>query len=239
VLIENRKDAGCWDEALRLANTFIAECEAGRPHYGESWARIARAGIGLARGQREAVMDDVEKALVVARDAKDPQNLCATLGFAIRAYAELGRRDEARALAEELLAAGRTVATESLDFILVSSEFGVADHVVDLLREASAAKRWEMAALTFLQERIAEGALIFEELGVTSFSSKAAVPMQAQSSRRLSPSTTPSTPPATSAKSRSCSTRANWPRSNSTCRKSRASRAVERAFLRRRSRPGT
>ena len=49
-LIIEEYSSGLWDEALSGADQFIADCEAGRPHYLESLARAARSAIRLARG---------------------------------------------------------------------------------------------------------------------------------------------------------------------------------------------
>ena len=110
--------SGEWDEAICIAESFIKECEAGNPHYLESAARVIRADIRLARGEKESVIADLEKALLLARDAKDPQNLHGALGFGVRAYAELDRLPEAFALAGEILKAlNRTLASTPFEFV--------------------------------------------------------------------------------------------------------------------------
>jgi predicted ATPase/class 3 adenylate cyclase len=168
---------GQWDDALRLANAFIAECEAGNPHYGESWARVVRAAIALARGETEAVLDDVRKALAVARQAKDPQNLFDSLAFAARAYTELGRPDEAQEVVDELLRAiAKFLQTDEkaaipsrafAQFLLVAGNFGLADSLAHFLREVPPETRGEAAALAFLEGRITDAARILDELGAT------------------------------------------------------------------------
>ena len=92
--------SGVWDEALSAADQFIADCEAGRPHYLESMARAARSGIRLARGDSTGALDDVDRMLAHGREAKDPQSLVPALKVGSRAYAELGRVEDARLLAE-------------------------------------------------------------------------------------------------------------------------------------------
>jgi hypothetical protein len=68
---------GHWDEAVRHANKWIEECEAGSPHYHEAEYRHVRALIRLARGTVEDALDDSEKAVAVARRAKDPKAIAA------------------------------------------------------------------------------------------------------------------------------------------------------------------
>ena len=95
--------AGRWDEAHRLADAFIAECEAGSPHYSEVWARTARANMRMATGDQAEALDDETAALRIARAAKDPQTLVTAGGSAAHIYGELGRWEEADAVAAEVL----------------------------------------------------------------------------------------------------------------------------------------
>jgi class 3 adenylate cyclase/tetratricopeptide (TPR) repeat protein len=127
---------GDWDEALRGAEAFIAECEAGSPTYQESGVRAVRAEIVHARGERdELVLAEVARGLEAARAAGDPQALLPTLTTAIRILVEDGRIDEARGLVAEVRrsdvgAHGHDVA----ELVVVASELGEEE----LLREALA-----------------------------------------------------------------------------------------------------
>ena len=96
---------GRWDEALALSEPFIADVEAGSPHYLAPEAYFTRAFIKLARGDESTVAPDVEKALTAARRAKDPQILYQTLAAAAHAYCELGDTRTGTELADEFLAA--------------------------------------------------------------------------------------------------------------------------------------
>jgi len=62
---------GRWDDAVREASEWIVECEAGSPYYHEMNYRDIRGLIRLARGEIADALDDSEKALAVARRAKD------------------------------------------------------------------------------------------------------------------------------------------------------------------------
>jgi tetratricopeptide (TPR) repeat protein len=93
--------AGRWDDCVRHADEFVAECEAGSPHYLEADVCQRRAVVRLA-------LDDVRsgatrRALELVREVKDPQLFHHVLSSNIRLNAELGRLDAARALADELL----------------------------------------------------------------------------------------------------------------------------------------
>ena len=99
-----RASEGRWDEALELADGFIAETEAGSPHYLEPTSRVVRASIRYARGDLPGASADSERALEAARPAKDSQ----IVGPALRARASVllaeGRRADAEALTDEVLA---------------------------------------------------------------------------------------------------------------------------------------
>jgi tetratricopeptide (TPR) repeat protein len=101
-----RANEGRWDEALELADRFIAETEAGSPHYLEAPCRVVRASIRFARGDLAGASVDSERAVEVARPAKDTQVVAPALGARASVLLAEGRRAEAGALTEELLALG-------------------------------------------------------------------------------------------------------------------------------------
>jgi class 3 adenylate cyclase/tetratricopeptide (TPR) repeat protein len=94
---------GDWDQAERLLDEFLAEVEAGSPHYGESSARPTRARLRHARGDTSGALADATRGLEAARESKDPQALGPALaGLGTLLVAE-GRAPEARPLLDELL----------------------------------------------------------------------------------------------------------------------------------------
>jgi class 3 adenylate cyclase/tetratricopeptide (TPR) repeat protein len=94
---------GHWDDALLRLDEFIAECEAGSPHYLEGRCRSERAQIREARGDLDGSLADHERSLALARSVSDPQALLPQLGAIIAAFERHGRGDEARILARELV----------------------------------------------------------------------------------------------------------------------------------------
>jgi tetratricopeptide (TPR) repeat protein len=94
---------GFWDEAIEKADGFIAECEAGVPHYLEPDARGVRATIRVARGDVAGALEDARLGLERARENKDPQSLFPALARAASAFAAAGRDAESKKLADELL----------------------------------------------------------------------------------------------------------------------------------------
>jgi predicted ATPase/class 3 adenylate cyclase len=120
---------GRWDEALPLMDAFIADCEAGRPHYQEALLRRCRAWARVVRDDAEGAIDDLERSVAVARGAKDPQVVFESLGDAAFMYTELGRLDEARTLAKEMLAANPQAPLWSTTFLLVADQLGMGNAV--------------------------------------------------------------------------------------------------------------
>jgi hypothetical protein len=96
---------GQWDEAVTRADAFIAEIDAGSPHYLAPQVYLSRALIALARDRDAAVRDDAARALEGARRAKDPQIVYLTLAGAAHVHSVLGDSRTADALADEFLAA--------------------------------------------------------------------------------------------------------------------------------------
>jgi class 3 adenylate cyclase/tetratricopeptide (TPR) repeat protein len=94
---------GRWDEALEGEGAFIAECEAGSPHYLEADARANRALIREARGDVEGALADLRRAVELARESGDPQEVLPQLGSAVEVLERHGFPSEARALAEEVV----------------------------------------------------------------------------------------------------------------------------------------
>jgi predicted ATPase/class 3 adenylate cyclase len=88
---------GDWDEAIRLAETFISQAESGVVHYLSAQAYYQRAGMRLARGEAGAG-EDAERALELAEAAHDPQVVYPTRIVAGYVFLTLGRTERAREL---------------------------------------------------------------------------------------------------------------------------------------------
>jgi class 3 adenylate cyclase/tetratricopeptide (TPR) repeat protein len=95
--------AGNWDRALRIADDFIAQCEAGEPQTQESHVRCARARIRHARGDTEGALEDARRGLASARESNVRQLLLPALDLYVRLLVATGAVPEAQALADELL----------------------------------------------------------------------------------------------------------------------------------------
>ena len=89
---------GEWDEAVSIADDFIAECERGSSNVLEGPTRLFRGCMALARGRTEEALPDFRRALQLARDAAsiDPNGLVPALVRTAWADLQVGRIAEAR-----------------------------------------------------------------------------------------------------------------------------------------------
>jgi class 3 adenylate cyclase/tetratricopeptide (TPR) repeat protein len=167
---------GRWDEALERANAFIAECEAGSPHYMENLMRDDRASIHEARGDIETALDDYRQALARAREAGDPQEVLPRLSTNILAFEELGLADEAYALAVEAIQLAQTCQHEAA--VAVSFGFALSRVAADFapeLRsvvEAFPHPQWKELARACLDRDFVHGAEIWAAAGSPTWESR-------------------------------------------------------------------
>ncbi|MBA2383375.1 MAG: hypothetical protein H0V68_01745 [Actinobacteria bacterium] len=160
VMIWPDYDTGRWDEALRAADAFVAECEAGSPHYLEADVQGIRARILFARDDVAGAVAAVARAVELARKLKDPQALRPVLGIQMRIDVELGRIAEARAIARELLSLGGGM----VELALFADDLGLHDEVRAAISERPQT-RWTQAATALLEGELEDAAQRLEELG--------------------------------------------------------------------------
>jgi tetratricopeptide (TPR) repeat protein len=94
---------GRWDRALRVADELTSDAADGVQHYLESDARIWRGRIRLARGNLVGALADANRALELATETGDPQNLNPALAFAARAQLAAGGAEVAGSHVNRLL----------------------------------------------------------------------------------------------------------------------------------------
>ncbi len=95
---------GDWEASLACVEEFMAETEAGSPHYQEPLCRWVRAYIALARGDVSRADEDSARNIDLAREQKDLQVLAPALAQRAFVLVALGRSTEASDLVDELLA---------------------------------------------------------------------------------------------------------------------------------------
>jgi class 3 adenylate cyclase/tetratricopeptide (TPR) repeat protein len=167
---------GEWDAALRLADEFIAECEAGSPHYMETRTRIDRGRIAFARGDAEGAVLDFDRALTVARSISDPQAILPVLSAAYSAFEVSDRYEEAAPLLNEIV---RLVVEHPLEgAITIAFEVGYTKPALDFERELrEALKRappwkWRDVALMSLDGDFVGAADAWAEGGSPTFEAR-------------------------------------------------------------------
>jgi tetratricopeptide (TPR) repeat protein len=92
---------GRWDDAVRRLDELIADFEAD-PYWMEPPCRWLRGRIRLARGDQEGAVADADRAIELARVAKDPQVLWPALALGARVLVTADPR-RANTLASEVL----------------------------------------------------------------------------------------------------------------------------------------
>jgi class 3 adenylate cyclase/tetratricopeptide (TPR) repeat protein len=161
---------GRWRDAMRSAGEFLAEIEAGSPHYEENQNRNVRALMRLARDDIDGALDDTERSLARARAVKDAQNLCPTL--AVRAFVllSLGEPDTARNLAHEMVEGWAGVEQVVLTWGGVGAVAAIAtlagvDPLATLESEGSHRSLWVAAAHEYLAGSPERAADIYARIG--------------------------------------------------------------------------
>jgi class 3 adenylate cyclase len=152
-------EAGRWDEALTGADAFIAACRAGRPHVLETSAHWTRARILLARNDLEGALAAAERCLELARRVGDTQSVVPAIAVKMRVLVEMGRHEEARALAREIMDFGQRGATPRGTLLaFVAPTLGILDEVHALLSSVPAPTPFTQISLLLTDGRFVEAA---------------------------------------------------------------------------------
>ncbi|MGI8480394.1 MAG: hypothetical protein ACR2M2_11200 [Gaiellaceae bacterium] len=163
-------DHGRWDDCVRLADAFIAECEAGAGHTLQASVHCHRGSIRLARNETEGALADAERALELAVDVQQPDRVFQSLAFAVRAFTAAGGLERARELASEFdffTLCGRRPppAWSYIHFAWVATEVGSADELERLLAGQKRQTTWVVATRAVLGGDYVEAAELFARMG--------------------------------------------------------------------------
>jgi hypothetical protein len=170
IQVDKSYSLGNWDGGVALADSFIAEVEAGSPHYLAPQAYIARALVHIGRGEDGTVLADAEQALTLARRAKDPQIVYIALAGAAHAYRELGDSETAARLAEEFETAIASPGGIGFSMVWVhvlswtSAATGRGPELAAALLPYAEIP-WARAGIAFAEGRPAEAADVCAEMG--------------------------------------------------------------------------
>jgi tetratricopeptide (TPR) repeat protein len=163
-----RAQEGRWDDALILLDPFIAETEAGSPHYLEPTSRVARARIRLARGDVSGASTDATRALEVARPAMDPQVVVPALQARASMLVLEGRLAESGRLVDEMLDVGPKLVGGSYfelpDLAWISRILERGARLIELLAEAPEVP-WTRAAAAIASGDSLTAASILADIG--------------------------------------------------------------------------
>jgi class 3 adenylate cyclase len=155
---------GRWDQALQVAEDMVAEAAGGTREYLEFECRIWRGRIQLARGAVNAALQDAMRALALARESGDVQNLDPALAFAARVLLAVDRAAEAGKLLEELLTnLARRVLNPDLGVDL-AVDLAMLGHSAGAL-DAVSPSPWREAARAFVAGDPARAGRIYAEIG--------------------------------------------------------------------------
>jgi tetratricopeptide (TPR) repeat protein len=103
VMVAAHFELGRWHDALVAADAFIAEVEAGSPHYLAGMWYSTRGLIRLARGDDDGALSDADHALTATARSKDPQARYPAAVAAAHIFSELGDAERALAPAQEVM----------------------------------------------------------------------------------------------------------------------------------------
>ena len=155
--------SGRWEKALQVPTSSSPSARLGGRTTWSRRTRNIRAEIRLARGDATGALEDVDRSLLLAREAKDPQSLVPSLKIAARVYASLGRIDVARGLASELLTLALAHSSENLFYqypLWPVAKLGITAEVRNLF-EGARPSPWRDAQLALLDSEFATAAQIY------------------------------------------------------------------------------
>ena len=160
---------GNWEEVRRTADEFIAQAEAGTPHYVESAIRLLRARVSLASGDVPGAAADTERALEHARRSGEAQMLGPSLVGRSAVLLDEGHRDEAVELATEALQIGVRLVRSANDMPIVEAawlmyDLGLQNEFAGLLA-ATQPTPWVRAGAAICSGDLRGAADILEGIG--------------------------------------------------------------------------
>jgi class 3 adenylate cyclase/tetratricopeptide (TPR) repeat protein len=137
--------AGRWEVAARVADEILSDDE-GESHSQEILVRVFRGRICLARGEADAALADSDRALELARAAKDVQVLYPALAHRGRVLVGTDQMREASEVIDEFLASftGDEWCMDSfwIDLSVTMHAVGRRQQLLDAVRKVRWRTRW-------------------------------------------------------------------------------------------------
>ena len=161
---------GDWAAAERRLDAFIAQLDAGEPHYLAAEVYGRRGLISAARGRFDEACADAELSVALAREAKDNQLALGTYAAAAHIFDLAGRRKDAEPLVAEFISV--LVAEEEIGFSVTdlvtlawtAVELGRGDELASLLVSRERWP-WARAARAYCEGRPLEAADLCASMG--------------------------------------------------------------------------
>jgi class 3 adenylate cyclase/tetratricopeptide (TPR) repeat protein len=162
--------AGRWDDAGRQLDELIADF-AKNPFWMETPCRWLRGRMRLARGDAKGAQEDAERALELARVAKDPQLLWPALAFAARVFSTADSERAGDLVAEflsEWEAQGWPRASESdwlTDLVVVLPLLNREGEFLQGAAHMTMSTPWLKAALAYVSGDFRRAADVYAAMG--------------------------------------------------------------------------
>jgi ATP/maltotriose-dependent transcriptional regulator MalT len=162
---------GAWDEAVAQIDDLITDIESGGlTSFMESANLTTRAHIRVARGDVAGAVKDTERALGVARIAKNPQLLHPAMAGLAALRAEIGDLDAASGLVDELFENWRAHPVLASAFWLIEAAYalvplGRGAELEEGLGRIKARSQWADAARAYVSGELSASADILARIG--------------------------------------------------------------------------
>jgi DNA-binding SARP family transcriptional activator len=169
--ITTQRFMGEWDNALRAADAFIAESD--RANANAFGVRLQRAYIRQARDDLAGALEDIERTLEDEKALEGSRSRMRSF-LTVFLLAELGRRNEARELVDEMR---RSSAVEGSrppsrfpwlafpEFALVAADVGYLDKFQAALDALTRRRPPDIAAQAIIEGKLVEAAGLLTDMG--------------------------------------------------------------------------
>ena len=171
-MIDFDLSVGRWDTAERRAREFLATSEHGG-HYMDNIALMSLSMIELGRDETDLALRDADHAITAGRRVRDPQALVPSLAIGAFVHAELGEKERAGALLDELEPDHHTGSFPAAFFAAARLE--MADEFRASTREFRRGTPWDRAGDAVLDGRWTDAADAYQEIGARPFAALAAL----------------------------------------------------------------
>lgn len=168
---------GEWDEARRLADELIRGYEES-PFWIEPQTRICRGRMSLAEGVVAGAVADADRALDLVRESNAFQSVCGPVAFRARLHAELGEKEDAARLLDELIGTWVETRAGYIDGWVLDAWFAALSTDSEQSLEAAVGGSaldvpWLTAITSLMQRDIQQAGATFDEMGALSAAAEA------------------------------------------------------------------